>query len=91
MTACRPGPKTKLISYDSGYGGVRAAVAQMVEHLAVNEVVPGSSPGGGGCRAERLHGHPGVCAAGPGTSPDGQSPGDASGRYSRLTTFQVPV
>jgi hypothetical protein len=26
---------------------MRAAVAQMVEHLAVNEVAPGSSPGGG--------------------------------------------
>ncbi len=26
---------------------MRAAVAQLVEHLAVNEVVPGSSPGGG--------------------------------------------
>jgi hypothetical protein len=39
--------KAKALSNNYGYRLMRAAVAQMVEHLAVNEVVPGSSPGGG--------------------------------------------
>ncbi len=33
--------------YEEVQAGTGAAIAQLVEPLAVNEVVPGSSPGGG--------------------------------------------
>ena len=39
--------EAKRLSNTSDYGDMRAAVAQLVEHHAVNVVVPGSSPGGG--------------------------------------------